>query len=94
PENVAAYEALYAEYRELHDHFGRGASQAMHRLKRLQRAARSGLVGERTTAEPGTAGNVGEHLATERGAAEHLAAERGAAEHQAAEHLASEEVPA
>ena len=42
PANVAAYGALYAEYLELHDHFGRGASEAMHRLKRLQRAARTG----------------------------------------------------
>ncbi|WP_422936693.1 ribulokinase [Sinomonas sp. P47F7] len=47
PRNVAAYGALYAEYRELHDHFGRGASEAMHRLKRIQRAARTGRRAEK-----------------------------------------------
>ncbi len=31
-----AYDALYAEYLELHDHFGRGGSDAMHRLRRLR----------------------------------------------------------
>ena len=39
PENVDAYNALYAEYRTLHDYFGRGANQVMHRLKRMQRDA-------------------------------------------------------
>ena len=36
--NVEAYEALYAEYRALHDHFGRGANEVMHRLKARRRA--------------------------------------------------------
>jgi L-ribulokinase len=35
----AAYDALYAEYAELHDYFGRGANDVMHRLRALQRAA-------------------------------------------------------
>lgn len=40
-ENVAPYDALYAEYRELHDHFGQ-RDTAMHRLRRLRRAALAG----------------------------------------------------
>ncbi|MFI0900397.1 ribulokinase [Streptomyces sp. NPDC020983] len=39
PERAAAYDLLYAEYRTLHDHFGRGGSAVMHRLRAL-RAAR------------------------------------------------------
>ena len=34
-----AYDRLYAEYKELHDHFGRGASDAMKRLKAFRREA-------------------------------------------------------
>jgi L-ribulokinase len=33
------YEQLFAEYTQLHDHFGRGGTDVMHRLKRLQREA-------------------------------------------------------
>ena len=33
PRTSPAYDGLYAEYRELHDHFGRGASGAMRTLK-------------------------------------------------------------
>ncbi|MFC8303005.1 ribulokinase [Specibacter sp. NPDC057265] len=39
PENVAAYDALFAEYRLLHDYFGRGANEVMHRLKAIAREA-------------------------------------------------------
>jgi L-ribulokinase len=39
PERVAAYDALYAEYLTLHDYFGRGANDVMHRLKARRRAA-------------------------------------------------------
>ena len=39
PENVAAYEALFREYRTLHDYFGRGTNDVMHRLKAIQRDA-------------------------------------------------------
>ncbi|GAB3267056.1 ribulokinase [Nocardioides dilutus] len=39
PANVAAYDVLYAEYKTLHDHFGRGANDVMRRLRRLRRAA-------------------------------------------------------
>jgi L-ribulokinase len=38
PENVDAYDELYAEYLALHDHFGRGANEVMHRLKARRRA--------------------------------------------------------
>lgn len=41
PENVAAYEELFQEYRTLHDYFGRGGNDVMHRLKAIQRRAAS-----------------------------------------------------
>jgi L-ribulokinase len=34
-----AYDALYAEYSTLHDHFGGGANEVMHRLRAIKRAA-------------------------------------------------------
>ncbi|MFG1809492.1 ribulokinase [Streptomyces sp. NPDC049040] len=37
---TAAYDLLYAEYRTLHDHFGRGGNDVMHRL-RAMRATRA-----------------------------------------------------
>jgi L-ribulokinase len=40
PANVKAYDALYDEYRTLHDYFGRGANDLMHRLKARRRGAR------------------------------------------------------
>ncbi|MFG1953574.1 ribulokinase [Micromonospora sp. NPDC048830] len=33
PARRAAYDELYADYRELHDHFGRGGSGVLHRLR-------------------------------------------------------------
>lgn len=39
PDNVRAYDALYAEYRALHDHFGRGANDVMLRLRAIRNAA-------------------------------------------------------
>jgi L-ribulokinase len=39
PDRAAAYERLYAEYRLLHDHFGRGANEVMHRLRRIRAQA-------------------------------------------------------
>jgi L-ribulokinase len=42
PANVEAYQALYADYVELHDHFGRGSNDVMHRLKARKRAATEG----------------------------------------------------
>ncbi|NLV57769.1 MAG: ribulokinase [Clostridiales bacterium] len=35
--NVAVYNKLFAEYRTLHDHFGRGANDVMKRLKELKK---------------------------------------------------------
>ena len=34
PENAAAYDKLFAEYRTLHDYFGRGENDVMKRIKR------------------------------------------------------------
>ena len=36
PGRAAAYEVLHGEYRALHDHFGRGGSDVMHRLRALR----------------------------------------------------------
>jgi L-ribulokinase len=44
PENVAAYEELFKEYRTLHDYFGRGSNDVMHRLKSIQRNANRALL--------------------------------------------------
>ncbi|CAL9510577.1 Ribulokinase [Actinosynnema sp. ALI-1.44] len=48
PANVEAYERLFVEYQELHDYFGRGANEVMHRLKVLRRKAveRKATAGE------------------------------------------------
>jgi L-ribulokinase len=40
PARADAYDALYAEYVTLHDHFGRGANEVMHRLRAMRNAAR------------------------------------------------------
>jgi len=44
PRNVEAYDQLYAEYTVLHDYFGRGANDVMHRLaaRRRQLAVQKG----------------------------------------------------
>ncbi|WP_439664708.1 ribulokinase [Lentzea sp. HUAS TT2] len=42
PENVEAYERLFHDYLELHDYFGRGANDVMHRLREYRRAALEG----------------------------------------------------
>lgn len=39
PEAADAYDELYAEYTLLHDHFGRGGNDVMHRLKARRREA-------------------------------------------------------
>ncbi|ANZ43399.1 ribulokinase [Lentzea guizhouensis] len=39
PENVEAYERLFLDYQELHDYFGRGANDVMHRLRQYRRDA-------------------------------------------------------
>lgn len=42
PERAAAYDAVYAEYRTLHDYFGRGSNEVMRRLRSIRRAAHTG----------------------------------------------------
>ncbi|MFS8097617.1 ribulokinase [Lentzea alba] len=42
PDNVDAYERLFLEYQELHDHFGRGGNDVMRRLRKLRRDALEG----------------------------------------------------
>jgi L-ribulokinase len=44
PENVARYRKLYAEYKILHDYFGRGANDVMKRLKEIKRKNNGGEV--------------------------------------------------
>ncbi|MER8011399.1 ribulokinase [Streptomyces sp. NPDC094149] len=39
PQRAAAYERLYSEYRVLHDYFGRGTNDVMHRLRRIRAEA-------------------------------------------------------
>lgn len=36
PARAAAYDRLYAEYQLLHDYFGRGGNEVMHRLRRIR----------------------------------------------------------
>ena len=48
PKNVAAYEELFQEYRTLHDYFGRGGNDVMHRLKSIQRRAAHGFESSAT----------------------------------------------
>ncbi len=36
PLRANAYDRLYEQYRELHDHFGRGGSDVLHRLRRIR----------------------------------------------------------
>jgi len=36
PVAAAVYDQIYAEYRLLHDHFGRGGNDVMRRLKKLR----------------------------------------------------------
>ncbi|PWU49096.1 ribulokinase [Micromonospora globispora] len=40
PARAAGYDELYAEYRALHDHFGRGGTDVLHRLRALRNRAR------------------------------------------------------
>ena len=39
PGGSAAYDALYEEYATLHDYFGRGTNDVMHRLRRIRRGS-------------------------------------------------------
>jgi L-ribulokinase len=42
PERARAYDALYAEYLRLHDHFGRGENDVLHRLRTIRTRAIQG----------------------------------------------------
>jgi L-ribulokinase len=42
PERARAYDALYAEYVRLHDHFGRGENDVLHRLRAIRHQAVGG----------------------------------------------------
>ena len=42
PDSARAYQQLFAEYRTLHDYFGRGGNNVMHRLKAMRRSAVAG----------------------------------------------------
>jgi L-ribulokinase len=44
PASAAAYDELYAEYLLLHDYFGRGANDVMHRLKARRRAVHAEIA--------------------------------------------------
>ena len=43
PASAAVYDELYAEYVALHDYFGRGTNEVMHRLRTLRDRARKGI---------------------------------------------------
>jgi L-ribulokinase len=46
PAAADAYDQLYAEYRALHDHFGRGGTDVMKRLKAIRRTALAATADE------------------------------------------------
>ena len=41
PQHADAYDVLYAEYTALHDHFGRGGTEVLHRLRAIRNGARA-----------------------------------------------------
>ncbi|WP_405896735.1 ribulokinase [Streptomyces sp. NBC_00727] len=45
PGRADAYDALFAEYRALHDHFGTGTDLLLHRLRKIRNAARTATAG-------------------------------------------------
>ncbi|MEU2663770.1 ribulokinase [Micromonospora sp. NPDC007220] len=49
PDNARAYDALYAEYRALHDHFGRGGDDVMLRLRAIRNTALDAAAGRTDT---------------------------------------------
>jgi L-ribulokinase len=53
PDAADAYDLLYAEYSALHDYFGRGGTDVMHRLKAMKRdaAGRVASASERVETE-------------------------------------------
>jgi len=53
PHSADVYDQLYAEYVLLHDYFGRGMSEVMHRLRALRNRTREGAAA-RTVAGEGS----------------------------------------
>ncbi|MEV4481933.1 ribulokinase [Micromonospora coxensis] len=53
PQRARAYDDLYAEYRRLHDHFGRGGDETLLRLRAIRNAARQ--AADPTPAAPAAA---------------------------------------
>ncbi len=49
PASAAVYDELYAEYVTLHDYFGRGANQVLHRLRALRDRVLAGQAAEHIT---------------------------------------------
>ncbi len=45
PVRADAYDALFGEYRALHEHFGTGTDLLLHRLRRIRNAARAATAG-------------------------------------------------
>jgi L-ribulokinase len=43
PASADVYDQLYAEYTALHDYFGRGTNEVMHRLRALRNRVRAGM---------------------------------------------------
>ncbi|MGH3256976.1 MAG: ribulokinase, partial [Streptosporangiaceae bacterium] len=43
PANADVYDQLYAEYLLLHDYFGRGVNEVMHRLRALRDRSRASV---------------------------------------------------
>jgi L-ribulokinase len=80
PVSADVYDDLYAEYVRLHDYFGRGPNEVMHRLRDLRDRV--------LAAEPGAA----QSGAARPGAARPDAAQAGAAQAGAAE-SADQETP-
>ncbi len=53
PGRADAYDALYAEYRQLHDYFGHGGNDAMLRLREIRNTARSTVEAQASLASAG-----------------------------------------
>ncbi|WP_407986445.1 ribulokinase [Kitasatospora sp. CMC57] len=51
PERADAYDALYAEYAELHRHFGTAADKQLHRLRRIRNTALTAQAATRNSEE-------------------------------------------
>ena len=65
-ENARAYDALYAEYVRLHDWFGRGGNDVMHRLRAIRRGAMTArTVAQGSVTAPG--GSAADAAMTEGG---------------------------